>query len=187
MNGATRMGWIDRGEGLAIARQCELAGVARATFYGRQTPREASEEDLLLCGLIDEEYTRRPFYGSRRMVVYLARQGYAVNRKRVQRLMRLMSLAGMAPGPSTSVTHPGHQVYPYLLRGIEVSRAQSGLEHGHHLHPAGARLRVSGGDHRLVLAAGLGLADQQQHGHVVLRRLPRGRAEPRGQAGNLQQ
>ena len=122
MNGETRMGWIDRGEGLAIVRQCELAGVARATFYGRQTPREEFEEDLVLCGLIDEEYTRRPFYGSRRMVVYLARQGYVVNRKRVQRLMRLMSLAGMAPGPSTSVTHPGHQVYPYLLRGIEVSR-----------------------------------------------------------------
>lgn len=122
MSGETRMGWIDRGEVLAIAQQCELAGVARATFYGRQTPREASEEDLLLCGLIDEEYTRRPFYGSRRMVVYLARQGYAVNRKRVQRLMRLMGLAGMAPGPSTSVTHPGHQVYPYLLRGIEVSQ-----------------------------------------------------------------
>ncbi len=122
MNGETRMGWIDREEVLAVARQCELAGVARATFYGRQTPREESEEDLLLCGLIDEEYTRRPFYGSRRMVAYLARQGYAVNRKRVQRLMRLMSLAGMAPGPSTSVTYPGHQVYPYLLRGIEVSR-----------------------------------------------------------------
>ncbi len=122
MNGETRMGWIDRGEVLAIARQCELAGVARATFYGRQMPGEESEEELLLCSLIDEEYTRRPFYGSRRMVVYLARQGYAVNRKRVQRLMRLMSLAGMAPGPSTSETHPGHQVYPYLLRGIEVSR-----------------------------------------------------------------
>jgi putative transposase len=122
MNSETRMGWIDRDEVLAVARQCELAGVARATFYGRQTPHEESEEDLLLCGLIDEEYTRRPFYGSRRMVAYLARQGYAVNRKRVQRLMRLMSLAGMAPGPSTSVTDPGHQVYPYLLRGIEVSR-----------------------------------------------------------------
>ncbi len=95
----------------------EEAGVAQATFYGLQMPREASEVDLLLCDLIDEEYTRRPFYDSRRMVVYLARQGYAVNRKRVQRLMRS---AGMAPGPSTSVTHPGHQVSPYLLRDIEV-------------------------------------------------------------------
>jgi len=116
------MSWIDREAKLAVARQCELAGVARATFYGRQAPREASEEDLLLYRLIDEEYTRRPFYGSRRMVVYLARQGHAVNRKRVQRLMRLMGLAGMAPGPSTSVRHPDHRVYPYLLRGIVVSR-----------------------------------------------------------------
>lgn len=116
------MTWIDREAELAVSRQCELAGVARATFYGRQAPGEASEEDLLLCRLIDEEYTRRPFYGSRRMVVYLARQGLAVNRKRVQRLMRLMGLAGMAPGPSTSVRHPDHRVYPYLLRGIVVSR-----------------------------------------------------------------
>jgi putative transposase len=122
MSSETRMGWIDRDEVLAVARQCELAGVARASFYGRQMFREEPEEDRLLCGLIDEAYTRRPFYGSRRMAVYLARQGSPVNRKRVQRLMRLMGLAGMAPGPSTSVTHPGHQVYPYVLRGIEVSR-----------------------------------------------------------------
>lgn len=122
MSSETRMGWIDRDEVLAVARQCELAGVARATFYGRQTVCEESEEDLLLCGLIDEEYTRRPFYGSRRMVVFLGRQGYGVNRKRVQRLMRLMGLAGMAPGPSTSVPHPTHQVYPYLLRGLLVCR-----------------------------------------------------------------
>ena len=122
MSADTRMGWIDRQMDVAIARQCELTGVARATYYGRQTPCEGAEEDLLLCRLIDEEYTRRPFYGSRRMVVYLARQGHLVNRKRVPRLMRLMGLAGMAPGPATSVKHPGHQVYPYLLRGIEVTR-----------------------------------------------------------------
>lgn len=105
-----------------MLRQCELAGVPRATYYGRQAHREESEEDLLLCRLIDEEYTRRPFYGSRRMVVHLARQGYVVNRKRVQRLMRLMGLSGMAPGPGTSVKHPDHQIYPYLLRGVEVTR-----------------------------------------------------------------
>lgn len=122
MSGETRMGWLDREAELALARQCELAGVARATYYGRQAPSEESEEDLQLCRMIDEEYTRRPFYGSRRMVVYLARQGYAVNRKRVQRLMRVMGLAGMALGPATSVKHPDHKVYPYLLRGIEVSR-----------------------------------------------------------------
>ncbi|CAB4243994.1 protein of unknown function [Methylacidimicrobium sp. AP8] len=77
---------------------------------------------MLLCRLMDEEYTRRPFYGSRRMVVFLGRLGYVANRKRVQRLMRHMGLAGMAPGPSTSVGHPEQAVYPYLLRGVEVSR-----------------------------------------------------------------
>ena len=71
---------------------------------------------------MDEEYTRRPFYGSRRMVVYLGRLGHIVNRKRVQRLMRTMGLAGMAPGPNTSGKHPKHKVYPYLLRGVDVER-----------------------------------------------------------------
>lgn len=122
MSVETRMGWIDREAGLPVARQCELSGVARATFYGRQLLREESEGALILMRLIDEEYTRRPFYGSRRMVVSLRRQGHVVNRKRVQRLMRLMGLAGMAPGLSTSVTHPAHQVYPYLLRGLQVCR-----------------------------------------------------------------
>ena len=73
-------------------------------------------------GLIDDQYTRRPFYGSRRMVVYLQEQGHAVNRKRVQRLMRVLGLAGMAPGPNTSRPHPEHKVYPYLLRGVAVMR-----------------------------------------------------------------
>jgi putative transposase len=88
--------------------------------YRRTIEREQDEEDLLLCRLIDEEYTRRPFYGSRRMVVCLSRLGHIVNRKRVQRLMRMMGLAGMAPGPNTSSKHLQHKVYPYLLRGVDV-------------------------------------------------------------------
>ncbi len=103
MSAPLRMGWIDPSSELAITRQCELAQVARASFYGRHTPCEPPEENLLLMRLIDEEYTRRPFYGSRRMVVFLGRQGHIVNRKRVQRLMRVMALAGMAPGPATSL------------------------------------------------------------------------------------
>ena len=77
---------------------------------------------MLLCRLIDEQYTNRPFYGSRRMVVHLGQQGYVVNRKHVQRLMREMGLAGMAPGPNTSRRQPGHKVYPYLLRGLAIER-----------------------------------------------------------------
>ena len=72
--------------------------------------------------MIDEEYTNRPFYGSWRMVVFLRGRGLCVNRKRVQRLMREMGLAGMAPGPATSKPHPEHKVYPYLLRGVAVTR-----------------------------------------------------------------
>lgn len=117
-----RRSWIDREGELPVVRQCGLAGVTRSVIYTPAPEAPVSEEERLLCGLIDEEYTRRPFYGSRRMVVFLKAQGHAVNRKRVQRLMRLMGLAGMAPGPNTSRAHPQHRVYPYLLRGVAVTR-----------------------------------------------------------------
>ena len=71
--------------------------------------------------VIDRQYIRTPFYGSRRMAIWLQGQGYAVNRKRVVRLMRKMGLEGQAPGPSTSKPHPEHKVYPYLLRGLEIT------------------------------------------------------------------
>jgi putative transposase len=116
------MSWIEPVSDLTLIRQCELAGVTRATVYARREEAAPDEEDLLLCRLVDEEYTRHPFYGSRRMVVYLKAQGYVVNRKRVQRLMRTMGLAGMAPGPNTSAKHPAHKIYPYLLRGVDVIR-----------------------------------------------------------------
>jgi putative transposase len=80
------------------------------------------EETLLLLKEIDAEYTRHPFYGSRRMVVYLHRLGHLVNRKRVQRLMGILGLVGMAPGPATSRPHPQHKVYPYLLRGLPITK-----------------------------------------------------------------
>lgn len=118
----TRRGWLDAAEPLSITRQCQLAGVARATVYAQWREREEDATELLLCRLIDETYTRRPFFGSRRMVVELRALGHEVNRKRVQRLMRQMGLAGMAPGPATSQPHPQHKVYPYLLRGVAVTR-----------------------------------------------------------------
>ncbi len=107
---------------MPLVRQCELTGVSRATVYARREPAPASEQDLELLRLIDEQYTRRPFYGSRKMVSFLKVQGYRINRKRVQRLMRILGLAGMAPGPNTSRPHPQHKVYPYLLRGVVVTR-----------------------------------------------------------------
>ena len=117
-----RQSWIEKGGTVSVVRQCVLAGVSRATVYAQQKPRLVDESNLLLSHLIDEEYTRHPFYGSRKMVVFLKTAGYPVNRKRVQGLMRNMGLVGMAPGPNTSRPHPEHKVYPYLLRGVIISR-----------------------------------------------------------------
>jgi putative transposase len=99
-----------------------LAGVSRATYYAQQRAKPVDEEELLMLRLIDEEYTRHPFFGSRRMVPFLRNRGFLVNRKRVQRLMQQLGLAGMAPGPHTSQPHPMRPVYPYLLRGMDVQR-----------------------------------------------------------------
>ena len=118
---SVRRAWIERDAVLAVSRQCELAGVARSWVYGA-VGEVLDELDLRLLELIDAQYTQRPFYGSRRMVLYLQEQGHAVNRKRVQRLMRVLGLAGMAPGPNTSRPHPQHKIYPYLLRGVAVVR-----------------------------------------------------------------
>ncbi len=117
-----RQAWIDGGDAVAVVRQCALAGVSRATVYARRHPAPPDEIDLLLSGLIDAEYTRHPFCGSRKMVIFLGKAGHSVNRKRVQRLMQLMGLAGMAPGPNTSRAAPAHKIHPYLLRGVPVVR-----------------------------------------------------------------
>jgi putative transposase len=118
-----RHAWIGAHADVTQKRQCMLAGVSRTTVYVKRKPVVFVESDEVLKRLIDEGHTRHPFYGSRKMVVYLGRCGHLVNRKRVQRLMRCMSLAGMASGPNTCEAHPLHKVYPCLLRGVLVVRA----------------------------------------------------------------
>lgn len=105
---------------LSIARQCELLGLSRSSYYYQAVPE--SEENLQYMRLLDEQYLRTPYYGSRRMTVWLREQGFDINRKRVQRLMRQMGLEGVAPGPNTSRGHPEHQVYPYLLRNVAITK-----------------------------------------------------------------
>jgi putative transposase len=104
---------------LSLRRQCELVGLNRTTFY--YAPAEESVFNLQLMRLIDEQYTRTPFYGWPRMTAYLRREGYAVNHKRVQRLMYRMGLQAIYPRPRTSVADRGQRVYPYLLRGLEIT------------------------------------------------------------------
>ena len=105
---------------LSIRRQCELLGLARSTLYYRGVGD--SEENLQLMRLIDEQYMRRPIYGSRRMREWLESQGYVVNRKRVQRLMRKMGLVAIYPKPRLSGGGKEHKIYPYLLRDVKVTR-----------------------------------------------------------------
>lgn len=107
---------------LSVVRQCELIGLARSSYYRPGGGQTESEENLALMRLIDEEYTRHPFYGSRQMRNVLRRQGYRINRKRVQRLMRLMGLVSVAPKPNTSRPALEHKSYPYLLRGLTIDR-----------------------------------------------------------------
>jgi putative transposase len=105
---------------LSIIRQCELAGLNRSTFY--RVPATESEENLRLMRLIDEQYLKAPFYGSRRMTVSLGRRGEAVDRKRVRRLMGVMGLEGLHPRRRTTVADPDARAYPYLLRDRVLTR-----------------------------------------------------------------
>ena len=108
-----------RAEELSVRRQCELLNLARSGVY---RPKAApSADDLALMRRIDELYLEKPFYGSRRMTFELNEEGRGVNRKRVQRLMRLMGLEGLVPRPGTSNAAPGNKTYPYLLRGVAIS------------------------------------------------------------------
>jgi putative transposase len=103
---------------LSVRRQCELMGLSRSSLYYQ--PACETAENLHLMRQMDEQYLKTPFYGSRRMTVWLNRQGYAVNRKRVQRLMRLMGLEAIYPRPRTSIVNPSHKIYPYLLRDLAI-------------------------------------------------------------------
>ena len=104
---------------LSIRRQCDLIGLHRGTFY--YTPAGETPLNLELMRQIDEEYTRHPFYGSPKMTIYLQRRGYAINHKRVERLMQKMGLRAVCPSPQTSQPRKEHTVYPYLLRGLMIN------------------------------------------------------------------
>ena len=106
--------WVDSRDPLAITRQRTLASLTRSTVYTSHVIAERNEQESVLLVEIDAGYIRHPFYDSRKMVVHPRVLGHSVNRERVQRLMRLLGLAGMAPGPNTSAPHPQHKLYPYL-------------------------------------------------------------------------
>jgi len=111
---------IEQPNSLSLSRQCQLLGLSRAALYYH--PVAVSDDELELMALIDRQYLRTPFYGSRRMTAWLQTQGHLVNRKRVQRLMGLMGLEAIYQRPRTSRPAPQHRTYPYLLRGLVIER-----------------------------------------------------------------
>ncbi len=120
MSRAKRHSMIDRDDPkLSVSRQCELVGISRSSLYYQ--PLEPDQEDLDLMAMMDRQYLKTPFNGSRRMSAWLRSHGHKVNRKRVRRLMRLMRLEAVYRPPNTSKPNPEHRTYPYLLRGLEVT------------------------------------------------------------------
>ena len=118
---SVRQAWVDsQDRQWSVRQQCELLSLNRSTWYYAAAAESA--ENLCLMRLIDEQYLRRPFFGSRRMAVWLESVGHVVNRKRVQRLMRIMGLEAIYPKPRTTVRCPEHKIYPYLLRNVEIVR-----------------------------------------------------------------
>jgi len=120
MSALERRAMVERpAEDLSVRRQCALLNVARSGVY--RSKAEPSAEDLALMRRIDELHLELPFYGSRRMTFELNKEGRGVNRKRVQRLMRLMGLEGLVPRPGTSKAAPENKICPCLLRGLAIT------------------------------------------------------------------
>ena len=112
---------IERDGPLSLSRQCALLGVSQSSQYYR--PKGESAEDLALMRRMDELHMAYPFYGSRQLMRHLRREGVAAGRHRIRRLMRLMGMEAIYRRPRTSVVSPEHRVFPYLLRGLTISRA----------------------------------------------------------------
>jgi len=103
---------------IPISRQCELLGLSRAGYYYQ--PQGDNALNLHLMNLIDEQYTKMPFYGVDKMTAWLRKTGYPVNPKRIRRLMRIMGLEAIYPKPKLSISSVDHKKYPYLLRDLAI-------------------------------------------------------------------
>ncbi len=117
---STRKSWVELSPKYSIRRQCRLAGVSRSGIY--YEPAVETETNLALMRLIDEQYLRHPEFGYPRMTDWLQDKGYPINHKRVARLMRIMGLQAITPGPHTSNPAPEHKIYPYLLRNMTIDQ-----------------------------------------------------------------
>ena len=121
----------------------------RALVFDCQ-PRGESAENLAFMAINDRQFLETPWYGSRQMARYMQREGHRCGRHRVRRLMKLMRLVPIYQEPKTSQKHPEHKIYPYLLKGLAITRPNQGRSHRYQLHPHAAGVSLPGGDHGLA-------------------------------------
>ncbi|HDH04799.1 MAG TPA: hypothetical protein ENH01_03675, partial [Nitrospirae bacterium] len=119
---------------LSISKQCNLLSLSKGVLYYEPVPIDAYNHKLM--EMIDKQYLKTPFYGSRKMVVYLTSEGYLINRKRVQRLMRLMNIQAIYPKADLSKSRQEHKIYPYLLKGVKIDRAYFPFYNNERFHQA---------------------------------------------------
>ena len=112
---------VNKGANLSLSRQCEILKISRSSLY--YTPIGFSNKTLELMGQIDRVFTEYPFFGSRQIAAYLPRKGYHAGRHRIRRLMKIMGLEAIYKRPNTSKKHPENRIYPYLLRNMQITRA----------------------------------------------------------------
>lgn len=177
--------------GLSITRQCELVSISRSSYYGPAQGEPA--ENLELMRLIDLQFLETPWYGSRQMTRHLRRHGHEVNRKRVRRLMARMGLQAVYQRPKTTVPHPEHKIWPYLLRDLTIDRPDqvwcsditySPMRRGFLYLVAALALRAR--RHGLGIAPCSGMAAVEHDGRRILHRGRGGSNGTLRPAGHLQ-
>ncbi len=151
---------------LSIQKQCRLVSISRSAFYYQ--PAGETPLNLELMKLLDQQFLETSWYGSRQMARCLRRQGFTVGRKRVRRLMAKMGLAAIYQAPRTTIPHPEHRIYKYLLRDMAVERPKQVCLGGCLIHPNATRLPVPGRCDGLGDAEGAVLAAVQHHGGGLL-------------------
>src|SRR5213595_638351 len=180
---AERKAMIDREHDLPITKQAEVLKISRGSVY--YLPRPVSSADLAIMQRLDRLHLEFPFAGSRMLRGLLAAEGSKIGRRHVKTLMRRMGIEALYRRPRTTKPEPGHKIYPYLPRHGDHA-PKPGLGNGHHLHPDGARLRVSRCRSRLGNPPGSVVAAVDHDGGGLLRRDTGGRPRSSRQARNLQ-
>lgn len=153
-------------QALSIRQRCELLGLNRSSYYYEPQPEDKYNQ--LLMNLIDEEYTKHPFYGSPKLWAHLRRMGHNVNIKRIKRLMHVMGIRAIYPTMNTSKPAIGHKIFPYLLSGHRNRSSKSGMERRYYIYSNGLRIYVFSCDHRLVQSVCSILEIEQYNGYDVL-------------------